>query len=131
MSAGSNLQKKVSALLKRLDASARVVSLRQVTTTGGNTLLGIGGRVTTTDTVCDPQPVVTLLDADIVAHSGGIYQVGDYELMFAGDIPEATLKSRLIVYGDEVLKIVKMDPVAMNGIVAVWKVTARTVKSGI
>lgn len=130
MATGKALQNRVGALLKRLNATSRVVKLRNVTTSGGNTVLGIGGTVTTTDTVADPQPAVELLDADVISNSNGLYQVGDYRFFFSGAIPEATLRNRLIVYGDEILKVIRFDPVSLGGVVVVWEVTARTIKAG-
>lgn len=130
MANGKSLQTRIGSLLGRLGATSRPVSLRTVAKTGGNALLGIGGTTTTTDTLCDPQPTLELLDATIVGNSGGLYQLGDYSLMFSGSVSEATIRTSLIVYGDEVLKIIKMDPVAMNGVVVVWQVTARSIKPG-
>ena len=130
MATGASVQRRVGALLKRLNATARQVSLRRVTSSGGNALLGIGGTSTVTDTVCDPQPDVSLLTADVIANSGGLYQVGDYSITFSGDTLESDLRNSLVVYGDDVLKIVKIDSSVLNGIVCVWRVTARSIRAG-
>ena len=130
MASGKALQSRIGKLIKRLNVTHRTVKLRDVSTSGGNSLLGLGGTVSTTDTVVDPQPTVSLADAQTIANSGGLYQLGDYEMLFAGTIPEATLKNRLVVYGDEVLRIVNIDPVVFGGVVVVWKVMTRTAKAG-
>jgi hypothetical protein len=83
--------------------------------------------VSSDDVVCDPQPVVELIAASDVADSAGTLQLGDYRLIFSGAVPEDTLKTGMLVYGDEVLKIIKYEPFAFDQTVAAWQVTARAV----
>lgn len=130
MASGQALQGRIGKLLKRLNVTHRTVKLRDVSTSGGNSLLGIGGTVSTTDTVVDPQPVVSLAEAQVIANSGGLYQLGDYEILFSGTIAETTLRNRLVVYGDEVLRIIHIEPVVFGGVVVVWRVMTRTAKAG-
>lgn len=127
MALGTAFQAKVAALLTKLNATAKVVKFRNITRAGGSAVLGLGGTVTITDTVVDPQPAVRVLDTEAVAASGGILQPGDYELIFAGTIPEATLRNRQVLYGDDVLKVLEISPAAIDGIVVAWTVLARTV----
>lgn len=130
MASGASLQTKIKNLLAKLDASGRVVSFRQVSTSGGSSLLGVGQTTLNIDTVCSPQPAVQLLRADEVAVSGGVYQMGDYRLTFDGTVPETTFRTSLIVYGDEVLKPVTWTPSAIYGVAIAWQVIARSIKTG-
>jgi hypothetical protein len=128
MASGASIQGKVAKVLARVNATSREVSFRTVSTTGGNALLGLGTTVSSSDTVCDPQPAVDVLRTDEIANSGGFLQMGDYKLLFAGSVEEATLTSSMILYGSEVLKIVQYVPVPIDGTVVAWEVIARAVK---
>lgn len=125
---GLSIQSKISKVLTRLSPTSRVVYLRSVTASGGNSLLGLGQSVTSSDTAADPQPAVELINASEIAVSGNFYQMGDYKFIFAGSIEESTWQTSLIIYGTEVLKIVKYDPQVIYGTVAAWEVVARAVK---
>jgi hypothetical protein len=131
MPSGSSLRRKVATTLARVQASAYPVYLRQVTFTGGDSLLGVGQTTTVTDTLVDPMPAVDLLPTSLVVTSGGLYQAGDYRITFAATvIEEATLRNSLIRYGDHILRIVRIDPVAFGGMVVAWEVIARTAQPG-
>lgn len=128
MATGTSLQNKATRLLKRFQATSREVSLRTITHTGGDQVLGLGQMVATTTTVLDPQPVIEVYSVDQIAHSDGLLQMGDYRVIMSGAVTEDTIKNSLIVYGDEVLKIVKYVPAAFDQTVVVWDITARAIK---
>jgi len=118
--------------MARLNATGRTVSLREVTTTGGNARLGVGGVTTVSDTVMVPTPVVEVLDAAQVANSGGILSIGDYRITIAGSAveDEFVLRNRQIVYGDEVLQVRGVTPSVIFGVVAAYQVIARAITPG-
>lgn len=131
MASGSSLRQKVATTLRRVNATAYPVYLRQVTLTGGDPLLGVGQTTTVEETLVDPPPAVDLLPTDMVVTSGGLYQTGDYRMTFAAtSLEESTLRNSLIRYGDHLLKIVKIDPVAFGGMVVAWEIIARTAQPG-
>lgn len=76
----------------------------------------------------DPQPALTFVRGEMVARSGGLYQLGDYDITIAGTVSEATLKSSTILYGTEELKIIEYVPSTFQGVVAAWQVVARASK---
>lgn len=129
MASATQIRDKVKAILTRFQATSRIVKFRQVTVTGGNTLLGIGGTRTVTDTLCTPQPVVEAISSEEIAGSGGLLLPGDYRMLFDGTVPETTLRNRQILYGDEVLDIAHVIPVPLGGISVAWQVICRTVKT--
>lgn len=129
MASGAQLRTKIAAKLAALQATPRVVKFRQETRTGGNSRLGIGGSVTTTDTLADPQPAARMLTSEELAGTGGLLQPGDWEFVFAGTTSEDVLRNQQILFGTEVLNIVQIEPYALNGIVVAWRVVARTVQT--
>ncbi len=130
MASGTQLRSKIAAKLSALQATPRVVKFRQETRTGGNPRLGIGGTVTTTDTLADPQPAAQMVAAEQLANATSLIQPGDWEFVFAGTTSEDTLRTQQILFGDtEVLNIVQYEPYALNGIVVAWRVIARTVQT--
>jgi hypothetical protein len=128
MASGASIQAKITAVLQKLNATHRLVYFRTVNTSGGNSLLGLGESVANSDTEASPQPAVQTLSTDEIATSGGLLMQGDYRMIFSGAELEETLKTSLIVYGEEVLRIVKYTPAAIFGTVAAWDVIARSIK---
>lgn len=130
MPTGIQVQAKIKSTLDRLNATSRVVSLRNVSHTSGNALLGLGQTQTVTDTVLTPQPAVETVNAEQIAVVGGDrIQLGDYLFTLDGTIAESTFKTQMLVYGTEVLKIVHYEPFALDGLVMAWQVYARGVRS--
>ena len=130
LATGTQLRTKIAAKLAGLSATPRVVKFRQETRTGGNTRLGVGGTVTTVDTVVDPQPAVQMVKAEELAGTTSLLQPGDWEFLFAGTTSEDTLRTHQILFGDtEVLNIVQVEPYALNDVVVAWRVIARTAKT--
>lgn len=127
MASGAQVQAKIKAVLGQLQATPRVVRFREVTQTGGNTVLGIGGTVTTTDTDIDPQPAAQMVTSETIAGSGGLLLPGDWEFTFDGTINETNFRTKQILFGDEVLNIVHYEPYALQGITVGYTVIARTV----
>ncbi len=127
MITGAAFRAKVTKLLTDVQATERVVQFREVTRTGGNALLGIGGTVTNTDTAIVPQPAVSQVTAEEIAGGSGLIQPGDWKFIFDSQVPEATLRNRLILFGDEVLQIVRIKPYPFQGAPVAWSVIARTV----
>lgn len=131
MANGAALRAKVDAALRKAGATHRVVKFRKTGRSGGNQRLGLGGTLTVEEITLDPQPTVTMLDAEEVATSGGIYMFGDYKLTISGSVAESVLRTHQILYGDEVLQIVKYRPAGViQSVVVAWSVIARTVKPG-
>jgi hypothetical protein len=128
---GTKLRATIAAKLAGLSATPRVVQFRQQTRTGGNSRLGIGGSVSVTDTLADPQPAVQMVKStDILASGSNLIQPGDWEFLFAGTLPEATIRQSQILFGDtEVLNIVHYEPYALNNLVVAWRVIGRTVRT--
>lgn len=128
------MRAKAEGLLRKFQATSQVVKLRRNLQTGGSALLDIGGVNTEEDTVVEPQPVVTVVTnlfghhATMLGAAGVLAQMGDYLIIFSGGIDEDIIKSSVIVYGDEILKMIAIEPVAMSGIVVIWKIVARAVK---
>jgi hypothetical protein len=130
MATGTQLRAKIAAKLALLQPTPRVVKFRQETRTGGSSLLGIGGTVTTVDTLAVPQPAAQLVKSEELAGTSGLIQPGDWEFVFAGTTAESTLRTHQILFGDtEVLNIVQVEPYALNGIVVAWRVIARTAQT--
>jgi hypothetical protein len=127
MASGQSVQTKVAKVLARLQPTSRTVSFREIAQTGGNRVLGLGTTVTSTDVVVDPQPSVEILRTDEIADSSGFLQMGDYKILFAGTVAESTFKTNMIIYGDEVLKVVQYIPIALDKTVVAWEVMARAV----
>jgi hypothetical protein len=125
---GAALQAKIAKALAKLGATHKTVYLRTVSVTGGNSVLGIGQTKSNSDTELDPQPAVTMVDSWEIANSGGLLQLGDYKFTMAGTVEEATLRGSLVVYGEDVLKVISYKPSVINGTVVAWEVLARTVK---
>lgn len=112
-----------------MNATARPVKFRSIQKVGADDILGVGGSVSTIDTLVDPQPVVKQLSATEVAGSLGVLQLGDYEMIFAGTVPESTFQNDLILYGTDVLKAKSFVPTPFQGVVIKWTVIARAIKA--
>lgn len=121
-----SLQNKVHQILARTTVTHRPVSFRTVVSRHGNPLLGLGQDRANVDELVSPPPVVELLRPDEVASSGSLLQLGDYRFTFAGQLPETTLKTAQILYGDDVLRILSYEPIVYQGLVIAWVVLART-----
>lgn len=127
---GTAVQNKISRALGRVKASAQSVYLRTVSASGGNNLLGIGVTRSKSDTLVDPTPAVRQVSSGEIATSGGLYQPGDYRFVFAGSIPRETLRNCQIVYGTQVLQVMRIDESVLDGVVVAWTVMARSVEAG-
>jgi hypothetical protein len=129
MATGSQVSAKIKAVLDRLQATPRTVQFRSVSQTGGNERLGLGGTVTVTLTAIDPQPAAELIKVEEISSSGGILLPGDWRFIFAGDTDEDDLRTQQLLFGDEVLNIVHIEPYSLGGIVVGWGVIGRTTKT--
>lgn len=129
MASGAAIRSKIARALGRLNVTSRTVMLRSVMSSGGNPVLGLGQSVSSTDVVVDPQPAVELIAAEEVAAAKSLLQLGDYRLTFAGTLTENTLKNSEILYGTDVLKVIRYDPIAIDGTVVAWSVIARVAKA--
>ncbi len=67
--------------MRKLGGAARPVTLRRVTETGGDTLLGIRGTETVVDTVVTPSPFVTNVSYREVSLSQGRLHDGDFSIL--------------------------------------------------
>lgn len=130
MPSGASVRDRVRSALTRVRASDRDVYLRTESVVAGNSLLGIGVEVEAADTLIETPPVARQVTFDEVQTSGGLYQPGDYRFVFDGSVDEHALLTSLIVYGDEVLQVVRVDRSVFGGVVVAWRVTARSRKPG-
>lgn len=129
MAAGTSLQTKIAAVLKKLNPKVRPVALRRRTLTGGDGLLGVGQVEAVTDTIVDGASV-DLLEGDTIATSGGKFLAGDYRFILPGSIAESALRNCQLLYGSDVFNVVTYDPVSLYGTVIIWQIVARTAKPG-
>jgi hypothetical protein len=129
MATGAQIQAKIKSVLDRLQATPRVVRFREVTQTGGNDLLGIGGTVTVTLSAIDPQPAAELVRAEEITGSNSLLQPGDWRFIFSGDTSEDDLRTKQLLFGDEILNIVHVEPYALGTVIVGWGVIARTVQA--
>lgn len=129
MPTGASLLKKVSAVLAKTHVTSRVVKFRTVLSRDGNALLGIGVTRANLDEDIVPQPVVEFISPEEVAFGGSLLQVGDYRMLFDGNVLESSLETCDILYGNDLLKIVSHNPIVYGGVVVGWQVLARTVKA--
>lgn len=129
MATGAQIQAKIKAVLEKLQATPRLVQFRSVSQAGGNSRLGVGGTVTETLTAIEPQPAAELLKAEEINSSGGILMPGDWRFIFAGDTVESDLRTKQLLFGDEVLNIVQVEPYALGGVIVGWSAIGRTVKT--
>lgn len=130
MPSGASIQARVSRVLSLAKASAYPVILRKTVIVGGNSLLGVDLETHVVDIAIDPPPVVRRLTADEVATSGGLYQPGDYRLVCPGTISRDTWRNSLLLYGDQILQIKRVDESVIDGTVVAWQVTARSLQAG-
>lgn len=129
MATGASVLAKVTSVLRRTHVTSRVVKFRQVLVRHGNPLLGIGQERANVDTVVDPQPVVDLIKPEDVAAAGNLLQLGDYKILFDGNVTEAQIRSQEILYGNDVLKVVSYEPIVFDNTIVGWDVIARTSKA--
>jgi hypothetical protein len=127
---GMSIQSRIARALGTVRASAFPVIMRKTASVSGNTLLGIGVETQFVDILIEPSPSVRRVTADEVATSGGFYQPGDYVLICPGSIPRDQWRNSLLLYGDEILQIKRVDESVIDGTVVAWTVTARSIKSG-
>lgn len=124
---GITVQNKVSQALARVSAGSRPVYFRSVEMAGGNSRLGTG-TPNLVDVLVHPPPVVETITKDDVFTTGGLYNQGDYRLMFAGSTEETVLRNSLILYGDEILQPYQIEPTVIMNTIVCWVVVARNVK---
>lgn len=128
MPSGAALLAKVSAVIRKTHVTYKVVSFRTVLTRNGNALLGVGQTRANLDEVVDPQPVVEIVNQEDVGVSGSLLQLGDYRIMFDGNVLETSLQTCDILLGESLLKIISYVPIIFDNTVVGWQVIARTVK---
>lgn len=130
MASGAQLRTTIASKLAILNPTPRVVKFRTASRVGGNSRLGLGGTVTLTDVLADPQPAAQMVSQEALVSGSKLVQPGDWDFTFAGTIAEDTLRQSQILFGDtEVLNIVHYEPYALNGIVCAWRVVGRTTQT--
>lgn len=129
MATGAQIQAKIKSVLGRLQATPRVVRFREVTQTGGDALLGIGGTSTVTLTAITPQPAAEMVKAEEITGDSGLIQPGDWRFIFSGDTSEDDLRTKQLLFGDEVLNIIRIEPFALGGVIVGWSAIARTTQA--
>ncbi len=129
MASGAQVQAKIKAVLAKLQATPRVVQFREATQVGGNERLGIGNLLAVTVTPITPQPAVELLKAEEIVGSGGILMPGDWRFIFSGDMAESDFRTKQLLFGDEILNIVHIEPYVLYGVIVGWGVIGRTVQT--
>lgn len=147
MSRAQGILAKVDSVLRKFAPLERTAYKRTITRTGGNSLLGRPGAVAVSDVAFDPQPIVTMIGRESV--SGGHTQVehilkstgsqstaDEYRILFSANSysrTELENKDILIVLKDasgneEVLIILDVEPISMNGTDISYTVYARSTK---
>ena len=122
---GAAIQAKIRATLARVNATSKTWKFRQVNLSGGNSRLGIYTDSDIIDLDLDPQPAEEYVSGEDVATSGGLFMMGDYKLTMSGDTDEDLLRTRQLVRGDDVCRIVRYWPYAIDGTVVAFIVVAR------
>ncbi len=69
------------------------VFLRTVSSTGGDTLLGLKGTETVTDAEVLPSPLVVNVNERVIAFSNGRLKFGDLKVTFPPDMAIATIEA--------------------------------------
>lgn len=138
---------RVNTVMRKFAPLERTAYKRTITRTGGNSLIGRPGAVVTSDVLFDPQPVVTMIGREsvsgghttvehILKGSGSQGTADEYRLLFSANSysrTELANKDILIVLKDasgneEVLIILDVEPIGMNGTDVVYTVYARSTK---
>jgi len=126
MPSGLAIQSRIERALAQVQATERPVALRTVAPIIGDDVLRIGYTADVVDTPVVPPPAVRQVTAAEIQTSGGLLQPGDYRFIFAGSIDRDKLKHGQVLYGEDVLQVVRVDPSVYQGIVVAVKVIART-----
>lgn len=129
MPTGASLLAKVSAIIRKTHVTYQAVSFRTVLSRDGNSRLGLGVVRANLDELVDPQPVVEIITQEEVALGGNLLQLGDYRLLFDGNVLETTLQTCDIMLGPSLLKIISYIPIIFDATVVGWQVIARTVRA--
>lgn len=102
------------------------MALRTVAPIIGDDVLRIGYTADVVDMPVTPPPAVRQVTAAEIQTSGGLLQPGDYRFIFAGSIDQNTLKHGQILYGEDVLQVVRIEPSVYQEVVVAVRVIART-----
>jgi hypothetical protein len=138
---------RVNTVMRKVAPLERTVYKRTITRTGGNSLIGRPGAVVVSDVLFDPQPVATMIGREsvsgghttvehILQGSGSQGTADEYRILFSANAysrTELANKDILIVLKDasgneEVLIILDVEPIGMNGTDIVYTVYARSTK---
>lgn len=126
---GAAIQAKVKAALAKLNATSEVWKFRQVIHSGGKSRLGLHDSTDVIDIELDTPPAEETVSAEDVANSNGLVIAGDLRLTIAGDVDKETLRTHLMVRGDDVYRIVDYRPFAIDRTVVGWQVIVRMAKA--
>ena len=126
MPSGLAIQSRIERALAQVQATERPVAIRTVAPIVGDDVLRIGYTADVVDMPVTPPPAVRQVTADEIQTSGGLLQPGDYRFIFGGSTDQDKLKHGQLLYGEDVLQIVRIEPSVYQGIVVALKVTART-----
>jgi hypothetical protein len=138
---------RVNTVMRKVAPLERTVYKRTITRTGGNSLIGRPGAIVVSDVAFDPQPVATMIGREsvsgghtnvehILQGSGSQGTADEYRILFSANAysrTELANKDILIVLKDasgneEVLIILDVEPIGMNGTDIVYTVFARSTK---
>jgi len=118
------LKARITAAMAML-GGGHPVTLRIITETGGDPLLGIRGTPTVVDTLVSPTPwSVNVSYAEIQA-SGGKLKLGDMKFLFPPGMTQAQLEGSLIVTDGLEYEPIQIDGWGPEGQDVWWAVTAR------
>jgi len=126
MPSGVAIQARIEKALAQVQATERPVAIRTVAPIMGDDVLRIGYTADVVDRPVVPPPAVRQVTAAEIQTSGGLLQPGDYRFIFGGSVDRDTLKHGQLLYGDDVLQIVRIDPSVYQGIAVAVRVIART-----
>jgi hypothetical protein len=133
VSRATALISKLNAALNRVGPPERTVYKRVITRTGGDSLIGRPGSVSTADTILSPQPLYQRLGRFVVGDSAASQELlsngkervaDDYQVIFSSTaVTQADLNNKDLQFvfkdaagNSEVFRVTDFEPVGMNGV---------------
>lgn len=111
-----SIKAQITEGMRHLALSADAVFLRTVSATGADTLLGLKGTETVTDTEVLLRPMVTNVSERKVAFSNGRLLFGDRSVVFPPGVTEAQLKAvTAVLLGTIQYRVVETEVLDVGG----------------
>jgi hypothetical protein len=145
MSRATSIVSRLNSALRKVGPQARLSYKRVTTRTGGDDLIGRPGSITVSDTLFDPQPQFTRQARFIVGvgakaedvDAAGTHGILDqYMFVFSPDsiaLSDLENEDMVIVLKDvagkaELFDVTDYEPIALNGVVVMYTVFAKSLK---